>query len=49
MAQQLNNSVARAFAILRLLGRGRPRITVAEVSAELEINAITAHRFLKTL
>lgn len=49
MAQQLNNSVARAFDILRLLGRGRPRIGVAEVSRELGLNAITAHRFLKTL
>lgn len=49
MAQQLNNSVAKAFDILRLLGRGRPRITVAEVSRELGMNGITAHRFLKTL
>ncbi len=49
MAQQLNNSVARAFAILRLLGRERTRITVAQVCAELGLNAITAHRFLKSL
>ena len=49
MAQQLNNSVARAFEILRLLGRGRARITVAEVTRELGLNAVTAHRFLKTL
>ncbi|MBJ3786090.1 IclR family transcriptional regulator [Devosia sediminis] len=49
MAQQLNNSVARAFDILRLLGRGRPRIGVADVTRELGLNAITAHRFLKTL
>lgn len=49
MAQQLNNSVARAFDILRLLGRGRPRIGVADVVRELGLNAITAHRFLKTL
>lgn len=49
MAQQLNNSVARAFDILRLLGRGRSRIGVNEVTRELGLNAITAHRFLKTL
>jgi IclR family pca regulon transcriptional regulator len=49
LAQQLNNSVARAFDILRLLGRGRPRIGVADVTKELGLNAITAHRFLKTL
>ncbi len=49
MAQQLNNSVARAFDILRLLGRGRPRLSVADVTRELGLNAITAHRFLKTL
>ncbi len=49
MAQQLNNSVARAFEILRLLGRGRPSISVAEVVRETGLNAITAHRFLKTL
>jgi IclR family pca regulon transcriptional regulator len=49
LAQQLNNSVARAFDILRLLGRGRPRISVADVTRELGLNAITAHRFLKTL
>lgn len=49
MAQQLNNSVARAFDILRLLGRGRPRIGVAEVAHELGLNGVTAHRFLKTL
>ncbi|UYO01251.1 MAG: IclR family transcriptional regulator [Devosia sp.] len=49
MAQQLNNSVARAFAILKLLGRGRARISVAEVCRELGLNAVTAHRFIKTL
>lgn len=49
MAQQLNNSVARAFDILRLLGRGRPRIGVSDLTRELGLNAITAHRFLKTL
>ena len=49
MAQQLNNSVARAFDVLRLLGRGRPHIGVADVTRELGLNAITAHRFLKTL
>lgn len=49
MATQLNNSVSKAFDILRLLGRGRQRLTAADVVRELSMNAITAHRFLKTL
>lgn len=49
MATQLNNSVSKAFDILRLLGRGRQRISAADVVRELGMNGITAHRFLKTL
>lgn len=49
MATQLNNSVSKAFDILRLLGRGRQRVSAADVVRELGMNAITAHRFLKTL
>lgn len=49
MATQLNNSVSKAFDILRLFGRGRQRVSAADVVRELGMNAITAHRFLKTL
>src|SRR5690606_6281384 len=41
--------VSKAFDILRLLGRGRQRISAADVVRELGMNGITAHRFLKTL
>jgi len=49
LATQLNNSVSKAFDILRLLGRGREVVSAADVVAELGMNAVTAHRFLKTL
>lgn len=49
MVTQLNNSVSKAFDILRLLGRGRARISAADLVRELGMNGITAHRFLKTL
>jgi DNA-binding IclR family transcriptional regulator len=49
VATQLNNSVAKAFAILRLIGETRPVVTAADLVRELGMNAITAHRFLKTL
>lgn len=49
MATQLNNSVAKAFAILKLFGEGRSRIAAADVVKALGMNGITAHRFLKTL
>lgn len=49
MAPQLNNSVSKAFAILRLLGRGRTQLSAADVVRELGMNAVTAHRFLRTL
>lgn len=49
MASQLNGSVIKAFAVLRLFSDTRAEITAAVVSRELGMNAITAHRFLKTL
>ena len=49
MASQLNGSIIKAFAILDLFSDSRTEITAATVSRELGMNAITAHRFLKTL
>lgn len=49
MVTQLNGSVVKAFDILRLFGEGRSEITTAEVSNEMELNFVTAHRFLRTL
>ncbi|ESR26201.1 IclR family transcriptional regulator [Lutibaculum baratangense] len=49
MASQLNGSVIKAFAILDLFTDARSEVTAGIVARELGINAITAHRFLKTL
>lgn len=49
MATQLNNSVGKAFSILKLIGEGLPEISAADLTRELGMNGITAHRFLKTL
>jgi IclR family pca regulon transcriptional regulator len=49
MATQLNNSVARAFAILELFTERRPKVTAGDVVRELGLNAVTAHRFLRSL
>lgn len=49
MPTQINASVIKAFAILRLFSDARGEITAAAVSAELGLNPVTAHRFLKTL
>lgn len=49
MPTSFNNSVLRAFKILDLFGGERTEITAGEVARELDLNAITAHRFLKTL
>ena len=49
VATGLNNSILRGFAILGLFNDDRPEISAATVSEELGVNAITAHRFLKTL
>lgn len=49
MVTQLNGSVVKAFDILRLFGEDRAEITTADVSSELDLNFVTAHRFLRTL
>ncbi|WP_306031180.1 IclR family transcriptional regulator [Stappia sp. MMSF_3263] len=49
MAPQINGSVVKAFEILKLFSEQRPLLSASDVVAELGINAITAHRFLKTL
>lgn len=49
MAVQYNNSVLRAFAILDLFSDSRTEIGAALVAQELGLNAVTAHRFLRTL
>lgn len=49
MAMQLNNSVARAFAILGLFSERRPELTAGDVAKELRLNTVTAHRFLRSL
>ena len=49
MATGFNNSILRAFAILELFDEERTEISSATVSRELGTNAITAHRFLRTL
>lgn len=49
VAVQLNNSVARAFAILDLFTERRPELTAGEVARALNLNTVTAHRFLRSL
>lgn len=49
MAGQINNSIVRSFAILGLFSEHRTEITSAVVVRELGLNAVTAHRFLKSL
>ncbi|MEQ8348118.1 MAG: IclR family transcriptional regulator [Sneathiellaceae bacterium] len=49
MATQVNNSVLKAFAILELFSDSRTEINAALVARELGLNAVTAHRFLRTL
>lgn len=49
MAAQINGSVVKAFAILKLFSQERPELTAADVTRETGMNAITAHRFLRTL
>jgi IclR family pca regulon transcriptional regulator len=46
---QLNNSVARAFAILDLFCERRPELNARDVATELQLNLVTAHRFLRSL
>lgn len=49
MAVQLNNSVARAFAILELFTERQPQVTAGDVAGALGLNTVTAHRFLRSL
>jgi DNA-binding IclR family transcriptional regulator len=49
MNRQINNSVVKAFAILHLIDEVHPVITAADVTRQLGMNGVTAHRFLKTL
>lgn len=49
MAVQINGSVVKAFSILKLFSEQRPELTAADVAAETGMNAVTAHRFLRTL
>ncbi|NBN77535.1 helix-turn-helix domain-containing protein [Microvirga tunisiensis] len=49
MAPQINGSVVKAFEILHLFSPERPVITAADLARDLDLNAVTAHRFLRTL
>lgn len=49
MVTQLNGSVVKAFDVLGLLREDRTEISTSEVSDELDLNFVTAHRFLRTL
>ncbi|WP_417583435.1 IclR family transcriptional regulator [Pelagibacterium sp.] len=49
MAGQLNGSVITAFSVLNLFTPHRPIVTTQDVSRELEMNTVTAYRFLRSL
>jgi DNA-binding IclR family transcriptional regulator len=49
MGVQHNNSVARAFAILDLFTEQRPQLSAGDVARALNLNTVTAHRFLRSL
>ena len=49
MATPKNNSVLRAFAILRAFDERSPEMTASEIAARTGLNGATAHRFLLTL
>ncbi|MDO5659107.1 MAG: IclR family transcriptional regulator [Paracoccus sp. (in: a-proteobacteria)] len=49
MTSQMNGSVLRAFRILDLFRDGHSEINAAIVSERLDLNAVTAHRFLRSL
>lgn len=49
MATPKNNSVLRAFAILRAFDERSPEMTAGEIAAKVGLNGATAHRFLLTL
>lgn len=49
MVTQINGSVVKAFDILKLFGSDRNEVTTTDVAGELDLNFVTAHRFLRTL
>ncbi|MEO4000462.1 IclR family transcriptional regulator [Mesorhizobium sp. CAU 1732] len=49
MVSQINGSVVKAFEILSLFNDGRDEISAATLAERLGMNAVTAHRFLRTL
>lgn len=49
MATPKNNSVLRAFAILRAFDEHSPEMTANEIATKTGLNGATAHRFLLTL
>jgi len=49
MATPKNNSVLRAFAILRAFDEHSPEMTANEIAAKTGLNGATTHRFLLTL
>lgn len=49
MVAQINGSVLKAFQILSLFEDGRREVNASVLADRLDMNAITAHRFLRTL
>ncbi|NGN41146.1 IclR family transcriptional regulator [Mesorhizobium sp. CGMCC 1.15528] len=49
MVTQINGSVVKAFDILKLFDEDRNEVTTTDVATELDLNFVTAHRFLRTL
>lgn len=49
MVTQINGSVVKAFDILKLFDQDRSEVTTTDVATKLDLNFVTAHRFLRTL
>jgi IclR family pca regulon transcriptional regulator len=49
MSTPSNGSIIKAFAILDLFDDRRPEVTAGQVAELTGLNAVTAHRFLRTL
>ncbi|MCO6390845.1 helix-turn-helix domain-containing protein [Aliihoeflea aestuarii] len=49
MISQINNSVVKAFEILSLFNEGIEQISAATLATRFGMNAVSAHRFLRTL
>lgn len=49
MISQINSSVVKAFEILSLFNEGMEEISAATLAARFGMNAVSAHRFLRTL